>query len=218
MTDEIPPELSADSGLDPTGRALLGEVLLGSARGGKKPRSPLFVSVLRSLGPEDVPALLSAPEVAAPRPTLSAIRHSHHQLARLIASGMPQVQIGLTLGYSQTYISNIKHDPAFTELVEHYAANREQIFVDVLERMKILGMNTLEELQNRLETEPEGWTKRELMELAKLTIVDPMVRGAAGGFAGSAGNGGAVNIEVKFVSADGPQGPIIDITAGSGDK
>jgi hypothetical protein len=169
--------------------------VLPPAQGGRKPSVPLTVEVVRELTPDDLPALEGATPSSGQR--LLQIRNSHHALARLLAQGTKQEEASLITGYSPAYISTLKNDPAFEELLSYYATQREQIFVDVLERMKSLGLSTLEELQHRLETEPEKWQRRELMELAELMVVKPMAAklGAQG-----PGGGNGVTVNVSFVA------------------
>ncbi len=190
----------------------LAEIVFDDARGGRKPRSKWTLEVARELTVEDLPGLSQAS--ATPAQRLLQIRHAHHNLARLVAQGLEGAEVSLITGYSQAYISNIQNDPAFAELLQYYATQREQVFVNVLERMKVLGVSTLEELQQRLEQEPGKFSNRELMELAETTLVKPQLAGAKGqGVA--AGPGVGVNIEVKFVGApsrDGDQA--LDITPG----
>ena len=191
---------------------LVSELDLGSARGARHKGPPLTVEVLGEITPQDLPALANRAQGAIPTPPqrLANLRHAHHQLARLLAHGVEQAEIALITGYSPSYISNIQNDPQFADLMGTYASERELAFVDVLERMKSLGLTCLEELQERLALEPEKWAPRELMELAELLLVKPS-RGAPAGLGGANANA-SVAINVKFVGA--PAGPenVIDIT------
>jgi hypothetical protein len=177
---------------------LLSELDLGSARGKRK--GPLEIEILRPLVEEDLPLLISPPPVKAPPSSILSIRHSHHQLAQLLARGdCTQTEAALITGYSLSYISILKTDPAFAELLSQYQEERKEIFVDVLERMKVLGLSTLDELQRRLEEMPEGWSRRELMEMAELMLVKPhQGRASAAGAPAP-----AVSVNVKFVQAGG---------------
>lgn len=144
---------------------------LPPAKGGRVQRRVKW-QVVRTLRlPDDLPLLFEK------RPTrrrnLKQVRHSHHQLARLLATGVPHEEASLITGYSPTYISVIKDDPTFVGLIDYYDTQREQIFVDVIERMRTLGLSTLDELQHRLDEEPDEWSRRELMEMAELMLVKP---------------------------------------------
>lgn len=186
--------------------ALLDEVTLPSARGGMRPSAPLTVTVLRALTDEDLPALQAPTPVAMPGQKVLQIRHSHHELARNLAAGMSEAEASLVTGYSSSYISVLKADPAFRELLAYYATQVELRFVDLVDRMKTLGLSTIDELQRRLEVEPDGWTRRELMELAELCL---KAQPGQGPKAGGPGQGDApaapgVSISVQFVTP--PQG------------
>lgn len=195
---------------------LLETIDLGSARGGKRPAAPLTIEVVRPLTEADLQQLVDSPALATPMQTLGQIRASHHELARLLAQGTNQVNAGLIVGYSQSYISVLKGDPAFKELLAHYQSERESLFIDTLERMRGLGFRALEELEQQLEEAPEKWSRRELMEMADLMLVRPQaaMRGQQQGASGPT----TVLINPKFISASGKQPmqntlaePIVDL-------
>ncbi len=202
-----------DDGSEAATGELLTEIDLGSGRGRHPEKPPVLVEVIRSLTVEDLPVLLqraapsSAPAGARP---LVRLRHSHHQLARLIAQGVEQTEIALITGYHPAYITNIQQDPQFSELVATYAGERELAFVDVLERMKTLGLTCLEELQERIALSPEKWSHREMMELAELLLIKPQ-RAGQGASQSANGAGPAVSINVKFVKSDADSA-MIDVT------
>jgi hypothetical protein len=200
------PKVGADSVRD------LDLSLLRPARGGRKPRKKQVMwEVIRSLTPEDIPLLNTT--LPAPRATLVQIRHTHHQLARLLSEGRSNSDAALLTGYSPTYVSVLKDDPSFQELVAHYGMQEELYHVDVLERMKMVGLTTLDTLQERLEEDSSSFTNRELMEQAELMLVKPMVatRGGIlpGVAAGPASNG--VSINVNFIGQSTPRSQPEDI-------
>ena len=191
------------------------EVLLGSARGGRKPHEELQIEIVRMLGQDDIEVLQNPPAIGAKPPLIGQIRHTHHQLAQLLAKGHNESEASLITGYSPAHISNLKLDPTFQELLSHYQQEREAIFVDVLERMKALGLSTLDEIQRRMEDNPEKISFRELQELAELTLVKGRQQGG-GGFGGGGSNAPPINLNVKFVGASSasidvtPQRPAIE--------
>jgi len=177
---------------------LISALDLGSARGGRRLAKPLSIEVVRELTEEDLPTLLAPAPIGAPTGALAKLHHSHHQLAQLIARGVETTEVSLITGYSISYISRLSNeDPAFGELVSHYSSEREAVFVDVLERMRALGLSTLDEIQERLAESPELWSRRELMELAELLLLKPQMRGVSNGGAPAA----SVSVNVKFVTA-----------------
>lgn len=178
-------------------------LVIGEGRGGRRPPR-LTIEVVRELTDEDLPGLTSRLPVGASAHKLHQIRHSHHLLARCLANGHSIAEASLITGYGPTYISSLKNDPAFDELVSHYETNKELVMVDVMERLRALGLNTVEELQRRLDEDPDKFKNRELMELAEMALVKTRQPGVGG--SGQAGSGPAgavppVSIEVNFVNA-----------------
>lgn len=185
---------------------------VGSARGGRRvPAEPLLAEIVRELGEADLPELVAPPPVGSQTSALARLSHSHHALARALAEGRSAVEAGLIAGYSVSRVSILQRDPAFAELLAHYGAQRELQHIDVLERLRILGLNSVEELQARLEENPNAFSPRELMELTELALIKgrqaPGSRQGAG--AGATGTGAApVNVQVTFVAAS--HGPMIE--------
>lgn len=182
---------------------LYDELLLGDARGGRKKTIPLDIQIDRSLVPADV-ASLEAGDSPAARPAgggILSIRYAHHQLARLLVAEAAKLEeISLLTGYSPAYISNLKNDPAFKELLAYYEVQKELKFVDVLDRMKTFGLSALDELQKRLEDDPDGFKKSELLSMADLFLLRS--KNLESGDAGSKGGGGGVNVTVSFVTPE----------------
>lgn len=179
---------------------------------GRPVRADLEVTVVRSLGEEDIPALeLGKQLVPGSKPIgPSQLKSAHHQVARLLAEGRELVDVSLITGYTPQYIHSLKQGGDFQELMKYYSTQREQIFVDTLERMRVLGITTLEKLQGQLEDDQVVWTKRELMEMAELMLLKPQVAAQKQQGQG-APSGPAVVVNVKFISA-AAQPEMLDIT------
>ena len=189
---------------------MLDDVLLPARRNGQMPR-PMTATFVRPLTPEDIPTLSAQTTQIAPAGSpIARIKHAHHSLARRIALGESPTVISAATGYSPGYISTIQRDPAFIELLSYYTTQAEQIFVDVAERMRDLGIASIEELQSRLDEKPEEWSRRELMELAELMLVKPLA--AAGKFGQNGGStSSGIAISVKFVNSPAVSTlPVID--------
>lgn len=185
-------------------REVLDTLDLGPAGG--RVAKEVEVEVVRPLNEGDLPAIMAGLALPTPAQRLKRLGHAHHRLAQMLVEGLPPEKISAITGYSTSYIGAAQKDPSFRELIAYYAANAELIYVDVLERMKNLQVASLEELQKRLDEEPEGWTKRELMELSDM-MGKPMIakmQGRQGG-EGAAGGGG-IQIGIHFVSPAGAAG------------
>lgn len=170
------------------------ELQLGSARGGKIVAQPLELFVVRELGEEDRQELENPSPLGSKPTTLGEIRHQHHMLAQVLVSGVDAIEASGMTGFSPTYISILKNDPTFAELLVFYESQREIKFVDVLDRMRVLGISTVEELASRLESEPAKFSNRELMEMADLMLLKPKAVTPSGA------GGQNVSISVGFVS------------------
>lgn len=175
------------------------EIAFPSARGGKKPQSPLEIEVIRELTEADLEELQAPSVVGAPGQRLKSLKSSHHQLAQMLSAGDDHGRVSLVTGYSGTYISIILQDPMFQELMAYYREVKELEFVDVLARLKAFGLSTLEELQERLATNPESFAIRDLKELTEMAL-----KGGVSGGSG-ASSGPSVSVKIDFVSSKTPQ-------------
>jgi hypothetical protein len=180
---------------------------------GRRPRLDVSCEVVRPLTEEDLPALDEAPQaVARQRLDPDRMRYVHQRLAQLVALGTKNEVISGLMGYSESYISSIKNDPTFQGLVAHYAENAQLGFVDAAQRLQMFGLSAVEELQKRLDSEPEAWTKKELMDAADMAIAKPLAA-QRNQVAGSAGGTG-LNINIKFVEPQSPKAVVIEHDAG----
>lgn len=87
-------------------------------RGANAVKQPVEVNDIRVLSRADLAVL------AQPRPSqsLQALRDTHHHMARAVASGLSNIEIAENCGRSINYVSILRNDPAFAELVAHYRA------------------------------------------------------------------------------------------------
>jgi hypothetical protein len=166
------------------------------------------------IDPSELAALAEIrPKRVAPHPHQdipAVLRHSHHQMARLIAIGTKVADVALITGYSPGYISSLKGDPAFAELISHYHEKQDEIFVDAIKRLKELGLVALEVALERISTDDKQWTRKDILEVIELAFG----KGAGLGLDGRSGVGGKavppVAIEVTFVQAPEMRGPELD--------
>lgn len=133
-------------------------------------------------------------------------RHEHHILASLVASrdkeGLPvsDEEASNLIGYAPATINNLRQQKAFKQLVLHYAGlDGPPNVPDPTERMRALGLSTLEELQARLEDDPDSFTKRELLDMTELLLVKA-ANLSPRGVAARTENGG-VRVAIQFVEA-----------------
>lgn len=150
---------------------IITEVLSRPARG-RRAANGVEASVTRQLVAEDIVRLSSVKEggLGTSLRPLQRIRHSHHMMAQLLASGEKHETVALATGYDPAYISNLLRDPSFKELVTHYKSQVEEVSLEVSTRLRSLGLDSVDELQARLVEKPDSFTSRELMELAELTL------------------------------------------------
>jgi hypothetical protein len=184
----------------------LHNLIIPSAQGNRNRRSqPLEFQILRELGEEDLPQLLNPEPTGVGVSKIKELKQGHHHLAQVLAQGIPQVKASLMTGYSMNRISVLKNDPAFAELLDFYRTNQEIKFAEVTERKARLGISMLDELQNRLEDDPEKFTNRELLDGTEMLLR-------------ADGNGGAaqpaVNLSVSFVNPGAGGGVVLDGEAG----
>lgn len=176
-----------------------------SARG-RRP-APLELSFVRELNEGDLEVLLNPPAKGVVTSPIARLRHTHHLLARCLAEGRKPSEVSLITGYSLSRISILQNDPSVKELVAYYAENAAEQYLDVHARLAALGVSTLEELQERLEAEPEKFTQNQLMQLAELTL-DRSVAPPKGGGKGGGAGAPAVNFNISFET---PSAPVVTI-------
>lgn len=166
---------------------------------------PLEAVFDRELTAEDL-LVLEAPQ-GTTTPAIKRLRTQHHHLARLLAEGRKEIECSAITGYSQSRISILKNDPAFKDLIEHYRVEAAAAYVNVHERLAALGITCLEELQARIDENPEGFSNKELRELAAM-LMDRSVAPPKGV---AAGGGPVINqaLKIEFVQPAPSQGPAL---------
>ncbi len=179
-------------------------------RGRHASRPPLTVEFVRDIGEADLPVLTDpSAQPAVPVPRLTRLRHQHHLLAQLLANGVSNVDASYVSGYTPERIYQLRQDPAFQELLASYQDTKELAFVDVMARMRDLGLSALEELQTRLDERPEDFSPTKLLEVMKALLVEGragpgMNLPAASGNGAGGQPGPVVPIQINFVPAGGP--------------
>ena len=129
---------------------------------------PVEAEFVRELRESDLPLLKVEKGVDAP--PIKRLRDSHHQLARILATGARPAEASLITGYSSSRISILQADPAFQELLEFYRANENVAAAAVQDRLLTLGLTAVSILQERMEEEPEDMGTGMLLETAKVGL------------------------------------------------
>lgn len=133
------------------------------AAGPGRPALRLEARVDRELNPADL-GLLSVVKGSVSVP-LKKLSDRHHALARLLASGTPEGEAALILGYDISRVSILKQSPAFQELLALYRREVDFEFSTVLEHMAGLSRDALLEIRERLEENPEDFATKDLLAI-----------------------------------------------------
>jgi hypothetical protein len=141
------------------------------------------------------------------------LRERHHALARMLAAGMMPQECGQALGYCPSRISILQNDPSFKELLEFYKGNLNSAVMDIQAKLGLLAGDTISELQDRLEDEPESFKNTELTELLKATT-DRIGFGPSSTVKNLSVVATATLDELKKQVLGSQRGQIIDITQG----
>lgn len=180
-------------------------LVIGGGRGGKKPvTSPTTFGFVRNLGEADLDLILNPRALNVSTPAVKRLNHSHHQLARMLAQGAKPAEASAATGYSPSRISTLQADPTFQNLVAYYGEQVKTAYVDVHERLAALGISSIEELQARLDENPDDFAIKDLLALAELTLDRSVAPPKSVNKSGAAG-GRAVQVSISFPQA--PQNP-----------
>lgn len=132
---------------------------------------PLELEILGSIEPADLVSRSEENQLTTSQtPTLARLRGIHHDIARLLATGLTPAEVSAATGYSLSRISTLQNDPSFKELLSFYSEKDKEVFVDVRKRLATLGMDASAELSDRLIDKPESFTNTQLIELTKATL------------------------------------------------
>lgn len=178
---------------------LVDQILFGKASGRSVKKGSDWEKV-RPLSESDIEAIEQGAASSVATPSLKSLGARHHSIAQKIAQGMSSTDISLITGYTPQYVNQLKNDPAFKELIEYYSSQVELKFVDVVDRMKQLGVSAVEELQRRIDEKPEEMSNGVLRDIAETMIIKP-VQAMAQAKAAANGTGGIQKVQIEFVKA-----------------
>lgn len=99
---------------------------------------------------------------------IKALRHTHHRLAQMLAVGVDETVAAKLCNYSVSRVSILKGDPAFAELLAHYSEEVKEEWADFVGTAANLSMDFLQELQRKLDEEPEKFSPSAIMEAIKI--------------------------------------------------
>lgn len=126
----------------------------------------LSAVTIRELEPADFEMLdVEKGSTAAP---LKRLSDRHHSLARHIAAGVGPGEAAIICGYDISRVSILQADPTFAELVLFYRDVKEREFRDVQGKLAGIASDALDELQTRIEDEPEKLSVTQLMALVTM--------------------------------------------------
>ena len=77
---------------------------------------------------------------------LAVLRARHQQVARLLATGMPEGVVAQLTGYTPSTISTLKNNPSMIELIAHYRAPGNAASEVIAEKLRLLADMSLEQL------------------------------------------------------------------------
>ena len=116
------------------------------------------------LTPADL-QLLNAERGTKPVP-IKELRDRHHNLARLLASGVKPFEAAIITGYSVSRISILKGDPQFQALMEDYRSQGDAAQADFVERTSALSTAVVARLHDLVEDD-EDLSPTMLLEIGK---------------------------------------------------
>lgn len=142
-----------------------------SAEGARDPRigaapprgRDLEIALSREIGEADL-VLLGLTESAVPASGIKRLRDQHHALARALSAGMTNVEASAVTGYTPSWISSLRKDPAFRELLTFYHENIALVQRDLHERLVSLSLDFQAELQDRIENDAKGMSNKFVLE------------------------------------------------------
>lgn len=131
---------------------------------GRKP-APLTAEVSRELREEDLGLIGTMVQEA---PKLQRITDRHHALAKMLAAGMSEGEAAAFTGLTPARVSVLKASPAFKELLAIYRDAADAQYAELHAQLAGMSKDSIVELRNRLEDEPEKISIGQLLEMAKI--------------------------------------------------
>lgn len=188
--------------------------VLGSARG--RTAGALSMTLIRPLTESDYDVLANPPTKGIGTGELKRLRTSHHQLARLLAEGHKPGECSAVTGYSPSRVSVLQNDPAMQELIAYYKEQVDAKYLDVHERLAVLGGSAIDEIKERMEEDPASIPTGQLLSIAEFAFDRSVAPPKPSAVKGAAAALGAISVNLNFNTApqiaSSTQGPMLDIT------
>lgn len=129
----------------------------------------LTFEVVGEISHSDLALLDSGQRIPSAGSPLERLRPRHHALAKSLARGLRPSIAAATHGYSVSRVSILQADPAFSDLVAHYRANENHDYALMQERLTGLSVAAMDELEERLEKNPESIQSAQLTRIIAVT-------------------------------------------------
>ena len=97
---------------------------------------------VRELTPDEIPERTV--------PALKTLRESHHAVARLLARGLPDIQVAAQTGYSLGRLSQLRKDQSFRELMAFYARTADEVARQVEEKFLLVAEDARQILHEKI--------------------------------------------------------------------
>lgn len=145
--------------------------LAAELSGGSSKVPVVTVNIERELHPEDLAEYVELngnleTTQKSDEKDVNSIRAKHHSVARLLAMGLPEGVVASMTNYTPAYISTLKNTPAMLELIAHYRAPGNHAVSEQVEKLRLLGNMSLDQLIARAES--GELNSQELLQAAKL--------------------------------------------------
>jgi hypothetical protein len=141
----------------------------GISLNGRKARKP-SLSFVRELTGDDLETLTEERGEQKPISRVKRLGERHQNLARLLASGVPAWEAAIITGYTESYISVLQGDKTFQNLILFYRTDRDDAVKKAQAQLAGLSVDVIQELQRRIEDEPEDFSVGQLVEVGKLAL------------------------------------------------
>lgn len=84
------------------------------------------------------------PAVKSDEKDVQTLRAKHHQVARLLALGLPEGIVAHLTGYSEGWLTTLKNSPSMIELIAHYRLPGDNAAAIIGEKLRFLADLSLE--------------------------------------------------------------------------